>query len=431
MLPILIFIFVLILINGFFAASEMALVSIKPADLYRIKSQGKKNAELLEKITKDSTKYLSTIQVVITFAGFLSSAFAGSQLSGNLVALLAKVNITLSDSLAVVVITVILSFFTLVLGELVPKRIAIINPAKFALFCAPLVNIFMIIFKPFVWLLSISTKGVIRILGLNSKNSQNKITENEIKEMIVYGHIEGLYKSEEKNMMNRIFKLDDLTVEMIMTPKNEVIGLDLTNPDIQNIIESGYSRIPVFRGDKNNIEGVILIKDLVVELIGKNIDEIDLSSLVGEPYIINEDMKVNTLLKKMRTSSKHLAFIINDSNELEGIISLEDIIEEIVGNIYDEHDLINEFSETVNEFGYIFDGNMLISDIEGKLGIKIDSRSDEFHTLWEFVQNRLKKFPKEGKTPIIKIDCGYLRVLKIEDKSIDQIELVIDEEKMK
>jgi putative hemolysin len=430
MLPILILIFILIIINGFFSASEMALVTIKPTDLYRLKSQGKKNALLLEKVTKDSTKYLSTIQVAITFAGFLSSAFAGSQLSGDFVILLAKINIMISDSLAVIIITVILSFFTLVLGELVPKRIAIIYPTKFALFCAPLVNIFMIAFKPFVGLLSITTNGVIRVLGLKSKKDNMKITESEIREMIVYGHIEGLYKSEEKNMMNRIFKLDDLTAEMIMTPKNKIIGLDLTQPNIKNVIESRYSRIPVFNGNKNNIEGVIYVKDLLVELVDKPLQDIDIASLVRKPYIIHENIKINTILKQMRDTFEHLAFIIDDSNELKGIITLEDIIEEIVGNIYDEHDFISEFSESVHEFGYIFDGDMLISDIEGKLGIKISS-SEGFNTIGEFVQNQLSQFAEKENKSIIKINVGTIKVLSKTKDKIEQIEFKLDQNMMK
>ncbi|MBI9009097.1 MAG: HlyC/CorC family transporter [Tenericutes bacterium] len=430
MLPILILIFVLIIINGFFAASEMALVSIKPSDLYRIKSQGIKNAEVLDKVTKDSTKYLSTIQVAITFAGFLSSAFAGSQLSGDFVNLLGKINIVISDGLAVIIITVILSFFTLVLGELVPKRIAMTNPSKFALLCAPFINVFMIIFKPFVWLLSISTEGVIRLLGLKAKKAKDKITEKQIKEMIVFGQIEGLYKTEERDMMNRVFRLDDLSADMIMTHKSDIIALDLAKPNLMDIIDSRYSRIPVINGSKDNIEGVIFVKDLLVELKDKMIEEVDIESLIRKPYIIDENIKINILLKQMRDSYEHLAFILNDSNELEGIITLEDIVEEIVGNIYDEHDFIGEHSETIDEFGYIFDAEILISDIEGKLGIKIDS-SEGFDTIGDFVQAKLKDLDKSQQHSLIDINIGSLRVLSRTKNKVKQIELKLDQNKLK
>jgi putative hemolysin len=426
---ILILILVMITINAFFAASEMALVSIKPMDVHKLKSQGKKNASLLEKVTADSTRYLSTIQVAITLAGFISSAFAGSQLSGNLVTFFASVNITISNSLAVVIITFILSFFTLVLGELVPKRIAITDPVKFSLFCAPVIYVFMTAFKPFVWLLSVSTKGFLTLIGIKSYKDNAMISEKEIKEMIVYGQVQGLYKSEEKNMMKRIFALDDLTVDMIMTPKMDVIGLDLANPDIEHVMQSRYSRIPVFNGNMNVIAGVIFLKDLLFELRYKALDQIDMESLLKPPCIIDEDMKINVLLKQMRDTFEHLTFITNNENEFLGIVTLEDIIEEIVGNIYDEHDLVSETSETLSEFKYIFAGDMLISDIEEKLGIEI-SDAKAHRTIAEYVEKKLAESPKKRAPSSIKINVGSIKVLSRTKQGIDRIELKLDQNKV-
>lgn len=424
MFTILIVIFILIIINGFFAASEMALVSITPSDLHKLLSENKKNAKVLAKVTKDSTKYLSTIQVAITFAGFLSSAYAGSQLSAYLVDLFALMGITITDGLAVIVITVILSFITLVLGELVPKRIALNNSKRFALFAAPVINIVMKIFKPFVWLLSISTKGVLRLFGIKSKGKADKITESEIKEMIVYGHIEGLYKTEERNMIQRIFKFDDLIAKMIMTPISEVLGLDIEKPDMKTIIDSRYSRVPVYKNDFNNIVGVLFYKDILLELKDKNIEDVDIKSLVRAPFIILEDVKINKVFKTMKESLNHLAFIVNSQNITEGIVTLEDIVEEIVGNIYDEHDLLSEDDETLSEFSYILSGDMLISDINGKLGIIIDSESENFSTIQEFVV--AKQIENEEE---IQIDVGKIKILDRDENGIYQVELVIDEEK--
>jgi len=424
MFTILIIIFILILINGFFSASEMALVSITPSDLHKLLSENNKNAKVLAKVTKDSTKYLSTIQVAITFAGFLSSAYAGSQLSVYLVDLFASMSITITDGLAVVLITILLSFITLVLGELVPKRIALSSSKKLALFAAPVINIVMIVFKPFVWLLSISTEGVLRLFGIKSKNYKEKITESEIKEMIVYGHIEGLYNSEERNIIQRVFKFDDLTAAMIMTPISEVLGLDIENPDMNAIIDSRYSRIPVYRKNFNNIVGVLFYKDILLELKDKNIDDVDIASIVREPFIILQDVKINELFKIMKESLKHLAFIVDTQNQTEGIVTLEDIVEEIVGNIYDEHDLISDDDETLSEFSYILTGDMLISDINGKLGISIDSESAKFATIEEFVLAKQKDNESE-----IQINVGKIKILeKNKDKKM-QVELVIDEKK--
>lgn len=416
-------------INAFFAASEMALVSLKSMDVHRLKSQGRKHALLLEKVTGDSTRYLSTIQVAITLAGFISSAFAGSELSGNLVRFFGRIDITISNGLAVVVITVILSFFTLVLGELVPKRIAITDPEKFALFCAPVIHVFMTVFKPFVWLLSISTKGFLKMIGVKSPKNSGMISEREIKEMIVYGQVQGLYRSEEKNMMKRIFSLDDLTVDMVMTPKKDIIGLDLSDPDIEHALESRYSRIPVFNGSRNNIEGVIFIKDLLLELRHKTLDDIDFHALLKPPCIINEQMKINVLLKQMRDTFEHFTFITNEANELIGIITLEDIIEEIVGNIYDEHDLVSDASETLNEFRYVFNGDTLLKDIEGKLGIEI-SDSKAYRTIGEYVESKLSETTEKKRRTSIKISVGTINVLSRNEKGIEQIELKLDQTKL-
>ncbi len=425
---ILLLIFILILINGFFSASEMALVSIKPSELSKIIRQGKRSGKILEKITKDSTEYLSTIQVAITFAGFLSSAFAGSQLSQDFVNICASINITISESLSVILITVILSFFTLVLGELVPKRIAMSNPKAYALFCAPVINIFMVIFKPFVWLLTVSTNLVLRIFGRKPQDDEEKVTEREIKEMIVYGQVEGLYKKQERQMMQRIFRLDDLTADMIMTPKSDVLGYDLSNPDLSNIINSRYSRIPVYDGSLDNIIGVLYTKDLLLVLKDKMLEEVNIEEIIKEPYIVSENMLVNNLFKQMRETLKHLAFVVNENGQTEGIVTLEDVVEEIVGNIYDEHDIITPTDDIDDEMTYIIDGDNLVKDITGKLGFKIDKDVSKYKTIHDFIVAKLGRVPAVNEQPYLTVTKGYLRVLNVEHGIIDQVELTIKEE---
>lgn len=425
---IILLIFVLILINGFFSASEMALVSIKPSELSKIIREGKRSGLTLEKITKDSTEYLSTIQVAITFAGFLSSAFAGSQLSNDFVSLLAGINITISESLSVILITVILSFFTLVLGELVPKRIAMANPKAYALFCAPVINVFMIVFKPFVWLLTASTNLVLRIFGRKPQDDEEKVTEREIKEMIIYGQVEGLYKEDEQKMMQRIFRLDDLTADLIMTPKSEVLGYDIADPDLSNMINSRYSRIPVYKENLDHIVGVLYTKDLLLELKDKSLNDVDIESIIRDPYIVSEDTLVNDLFKQMRESLKHLAFVVNKKGETEGIVTLEDVVEEIVGNIYDEHDIITSNDDIDDEMTYIIDGDNLVEDITGKLGFEIDKDVTKYKTIHDFIMSKLKKLPEVNEQPYVEITKGYLKVLNVEDGVIDQVELTVKED---
>lgn len=201
---ILIFIFVLILVNGFFAASEMAMVSVNPNKILELAQKGNKKAIILKNITVDSTKYLSAIQVAITLAGFLSSAIAGSNLANNFVDYFAKINIVIPQNLAVVIITILLSFITLVFGELVPKKIALNNPVKFALFSARAIKVTLIITKPAVWLLSITTTGVVKLFGLDKNKEIEGTTESEIRQLIRSGQRQGLYQKEEKEFLSEL-----------------------------------------------------------------------------------------------------------------------------------------------------------------------------------------------------------------------------------
>ncbi len=341
MIPILIVIVLLTAINALFAASEMALVSIKPSTMYQLIQKKEKNSRILEKVTEDSTKYLSTIQVAITFSGFLSSAFAGSQLSVYLVNMFDNMGITLPNNIAVIIITVLLSFFTLVFGELVPKRVALVKSIKIALFSAPIIYIVMKVFAPFVWLLSVSTRGVVRLLGIKVKQKEEHVTEKDIRELIVYGHIEGLYQKQEKEMLERIFLFDDLNVDSIMTPIEKVISIDSEEPNFQvmdKIIESKFSRIPVYKETQDNIQGVILTKDILESMYHTKGLEVKIKDLIREPYVALSTMKINRLLLDMKQKKYHLAFIMNEEKKVLGIVTLEDIIEEIVGEIYDEHD---------------------------------------------------------------------------------------------
>ena len=341
MIPILLVIVLLTAVNALFAASEMALVSIKPSTMYQLIQKEEKNSYILEKVTKDSTKYLSTIQVAITFSGFLSSAFAGSKLSVYLVDMFDGMGVDLPNNVAVIIITVLLSFFTLVFGELVPKRVAMLKSVRIALFAAPIIYVVMKVFAPFVWLLTISTRVVVRLFGIKPRQKKEKVTEKDIRELIVYGHIEGLYQEQEKEMLERIFLFDDLDVDKIMTPVKEVSWInseDISVSLMDQVIESKFSRIPVYSGTKDNIQGVVLIKDILNRMYHTKNLEIEIEDVIREPHVILDTMKINRLLLEMKQKKSHLAFIVNEEKKVLGIVTLEDIIEEIVGEIYDEHD---------------------------------------------------------------------------------------------
>ncbi len=426
MLGILLLIIGLTFINGFFAAAEMALVSINPGQLHQLKKQKAKHAETLERVTKDSTKYLSTIQVAITFAGFLSSAFAGSTLSGRVVVWLSGFDVTISNQVMIIIITVLLSYFTLVFGELVPKRIALAKSTSFALFSAPIINVVMKAFRPFVWLLSISTAGVLKILRIKANDDANDITERDVKEMIVYGNIKGLYPSEERQMLERIFQLDDLTAGMIMTPLQDAVSIDLDTIDdetLDELILSRFSRIPVFKG--NTIKGVLLVKDILIELEDHLLGDIDITKHIHNPLICDSNVTINLLLSQMKSLSQHMAFVTDEKGVATGIVTMEDIIEEIVGNIYDEHD-DPKIKDTYQESQiYIIDGKMSLDDIETKIGVTFFDHDDKQTTISSYVKDKLGYLPKPSEKARLDLSKGYLDVLRSNKKSIKQLRLVL------
>lgn len=428
MIGILILIVILTSINGFFAAAEMALVSVRPSQLHKIVHQNLKGAKTLEQVTKDSTNYLSTIQVAITFAGFLSSAFAGSSLSGRVVTWFAGMGITVSNQLMVVLITVILSYLTLVFGELVPKRIALAKSTSFALFSAPIIKVVMALFKPFVYLLSISTQAVMKLLRLSTNNHPTTITEMDVKEMIVYGHIKGLYPSEETKMLERIFQLDDLTAGMIMTPLQDIVSLhvdQLSDEAVDKVLSSRFSRIPVFKKKYTEIQGFILIKDILVELEDQTLEQVELTRHIRNPLIIDDDVTINVLLSQMRELSIHMAFVVDENGQTTGIVTLEDIVEEIVGNIYDEHDedVLNDTNQ--ERFTYIIEGHMVLKDLENRIGLSLVGPEVKTIQIGTYIKNRLGFIPKPKDGTQVELPNGYITVLDSTEKDITQVRLVV------
>ncbi len=425
---ILIFILILILVNGYFAASEMALVSLSSSKVDELVRKGHKKAKLLKKVKSDSTRYLSTIQVAITLAGFLSSALAGSNLSDNFVDLLTKINIQLPQNVAVVFITVVLSFITLIFGELVPKRIALLNPAKFALASARVIYITMIITKPAVWLLSKTTKGVLNLFGVNTKKTEADISENEIRSLIRHGHSEGLYQKQEKEMLENIFNFDDIHAEAIMTPRINVYAIDILD-DIEDILDqiinSTYSRIPIYEDSIDNILGIIHVKDILISARKIGFENLDIRKLLRKPYYVPTSIKINNLFKRMQESNYQMAIILDDYGGMEGVITIEDLIEEIVGNIYDEYDPIEEEIEKISENQFLVNGTMAVQDINRYLNINISS---DYETLSGLIIEKLEYIPKGTKADIVYHRNYIFEVKSVTNNRINKVLVTIKKE---
>lgn len=429
---ILILIFVLILVNGFFAASEMALVSLNRSKMKTLADNNDKKAKLVLKVTEDSTRYLSTIQVAITLAGFMSSALAGAQLSTNFVIFLSSIGLHVSVSVAVVLITLILSYVTLVLGELVPKKLALSNPNKFALFSVYVVYVVMIFTKPFVWLLSISTKLVLKIFGKTLDQGDETVSEEDIRQLILLGQLQGLYKDQERKMLENIFRFDDLKASMIKTPRTKVYGVDIhmdKDEMIKSIIEAKLSRVIVYDHDMDHILGLIHVKDMLPLIIDDKDQDIDINKILREPLYVPMDIKVNRLFKNMQNTNHQMALLVDDHGGFEGIVTLEDMLEEIVGEIYDEHDILPELIKKVDKKTYLISGDIPIHDLNRYLKLNFDETSDKYHTLSGLYIYLLGHVPSKDEKKAIIYQNVVLNIYELDETFIKTIELRIKAKK--
>lgn len=425
---ILLLIVFLTYINGFFASAEMAVVSVRKDKLKKLVEEGNKKAITLNELTKQPTKFLSTIQVAITLAGYLSSATAGSQLSGTVVALFKKINISMSPTVAMVLVTLILSYFSLVFGELVPKRIALRKPEKVALRSAGIIKGLMIISSPFVRLLSGSTNLVLKLLGHQKQTEEEKVSEEQIRSMIITGHIEGLIDEEEKAMFDSIFKFDDKVAESIMTPRTNVFAISIDKPVhnyLTQIIKAGFSRIPVYQGDIDNIIGILHVKDLLKAASEVGFKNVNLKQIMREPYFVPSYIKLNLLFKNMKATNNQIAILIDEYGGSVGIVTMEDLVEEIVGNIYDEYDEVDTSIQKLDEESYLIDAAIPIQDLNRSLKLSIDEHNDEYDTLGGLIISILGFIPDETYTDEIYHENLIFKIHKTGNNRIDEVILKI------
>ena len=325
---------ILIAINGIFSASELAFLKINKYELKnKIKIHDKKAIQI-NKILSDQSAFLSTIQISITLAGFLASAFAADYFADYFLQI---INISFISSstlrtILVIIITFILSYVTLIFGELVPKKIAINNPYKIACLFIGLISFVKTFFSPLIKLLTLSTNFICKIFKI--KENEDKITEDEIKKIILLGNTEGVIEEKEKDYILNIFNFNDIEVEKIMTKKEDVVMIDI-NDDMKNILstikESKYTRFPVY--DKNEIIGILNVKDFILYY-----NELkDLRSIVRTVNKYEYTEKIDDVFRMMQKNNESISLIYN-KKEMVGIVTIEDAIEEIVGNIFDEYD---------------------------------------------------------------------------------------------
>ncbi len=342
--------FVLILLNAFFAATEIAVISLNEKKVKARAEDGDKKSVKMLRMIENPTRFLSTIQIGITLAGFLGSAFAADnfseRLSNFLVAVfhLTTVQKGVIDTVSVIVITIILSFFTLVLGELVPKRVAMRHKEKLAEAVCGIISALAVILKPIIWLLTVSTNGVVRLFGIDPHAKEDPVSEEDIVLMLDAGADEGSLDENDIEYIKNVFKLDGMIAEDVMTPRKAVvfISADATDDEILQVIEEeGYSRIPVYSEKPDNIVGILYSRDY---LLRRSRPGFTLEQAMFEPTFVPETAHLDVLFKDMQKAHNHIVILVNEYGETSGIVTMEDILEEIVGEIWDESD------EAVEEF---------------------------------------------------------------------------------
>ena len=346
---------ILIALNAFFAATEIAVISLNEKKVRALAEDGNKKAVKMLKIIEEPTQFLSTIQIGITLAGFLGSAFAADNFAEVLSSAISKAfnlsadNTKIINTVAVVLVTLILSYFTLIFGELVPKRIAMKHKEKLANSVCGIISFLAAVLKPIIWFLTISTNAVLRLVGIDPHEKEEPVSEEDIVLMLDAGADEGSLDHDDIEYIKNVFKLDKMTAEDVMTPRKSVISIsyDASDKEILEIIEEeSYSRIPVYEDNPDKIIGILHACDYLLKRNEKNFD---LKSILHTPVFVPETVSLDVLFKDMQTDHNHLAVVVNEYGETSGIVTMEDILEEIVGEIWDERD------EEIDEFKKIGD----------------------------------------------------------------------------
>ena len=422
---------VLILVNAFFAMSEIALISLNDAKLEKQADEGSKKAKQVLKLTKNPSKFLSTIQIGVTLAGFLASASAATTLAEMLTAVVAssigEQYENIISPIAVVLVTIVMSYFTLVFGELAPKRIGMQIPEKIAFRVVGVLKAVSKITSPFVKVLSVSTNAVVRLLGFDPNASEEVVTEEEIRMLVDVGQEKGVIEDVQKEMINNIFEFDDLNAGDIMTHRTDVAAVDVEDDDIESFlnlaIEKGFSRIPVYEGELDNIIGIIYVKDLL-KYVGKSLPaKANLKKMAREAYFIPETKSCGELFTEMSAKKIQMAIVVDEYGGTAGILTLEDLVEAIMGNIQDEYDHEDEEISKIDDNTFTVDGTIDIEEIEELLGKNLPE--GDYETLAGFIIDQLQFLPKDGEMNEVEFENVKFTVLKVDERRIEKIKVEI------
>lgn len=418
----------LIVLNAFFAASEIALISLNDNKVKAMAEEGDKKAKLLQNLLSEPSRFLATIQIGITLAGFLASAFAADSFADSLADALYRAGLPIPigvlQSISVVLITLILSYFTLVFGELVPKRIAMVKSEPIARAVVLPLTILLKVAMPFVKLLTNSTNLIVRMFGIDPNADKEQITEEEIRMMVDIGKENGTIQETEKMMINNVFEFDNKSVSDIMTHRKNVVAFPIDLPlkeVIKRVNETKLTRFPVYVESIDNIVGILHAKELIQFIENGEEQAFQLKTLIRKPHFVPEAKKTDELLKEFQGNKFHMAIVIDEYGGAAGVVTIEDLIEEIVGNIYDEYDVEEKEIEKIDESTYKLSGTISLKSLKELLDIEIPN--DEYDTLGGYMIGELGRIPEVGEQPIVEFGNFVFKVEEVDEMRISKVKM--------
>ena len=406
-------ILILTLLNGFFAATETSVISVSRARIQQLADEGVRNARIVKGFHQNIERFLTTIQIAITTVGFLASAIGAVSFSDDLGGVIGN------DLIALILITMTIAFVSIVLGEIVPKTMAITHAERFALLSARVILVTQSAFHPLVWLISHASNLITHRFGREALTAVPTVTEEEIKLMVDTGGKEGVIEEGEREMIHGVFELGELTVGDIMSPRVDIVTLEGDNTlsdAIRTSSEHGYSRIPVYEETIDNIKGVVYVKDMLPYVEADKLDTL-VRDVMREPYFVPESKKLSDFLQEMQQKRVHAAICVDEFGGVAGLVTIEDVLEEIVGEIQDEHDAEEPRVEMVNDLEAVVDPTVSMHDLNDILGISLEN--EEVDTLGGVIFAHLGRMADEGDE--LKFDGVTISVLTVEGTRIKKV----------
>jgi putative hemolysin len=417
-----IIIFVLFLANGFFAASEIAIVSARRSRLQQQADAGKKSAQQALDLAANPNRFLATVQVGMTLINTLAAAFGGASLNAPIASLIRHIPLLApyADSLSLSIVVILITYFSLIIGELVPKRLGLQSAEAFAIFIAPFMNGLSRIISPTVSFLTFSSNILMALLGQNEPNKA-EVTEEDIVYLAREGAVSGNVETEEEEFISRVFRFTDRNVSSVMMPRTEIVAIEVDTPlsEVTDIfLESGYTRLPLYEEKLDNVIGILYAKDLLK--LRKQEETIDLRSIARPPLFVSEYQHVADLLTTFRGKGIHLAVVIDEYSQVIGLVTLEDILEELVGEIQDEYDKPEDKDFVQREDGsWLVDAMVSREDVAEKLGLAPADDREDYKTLAGMILAHLGRIPTTGDK--VTIGDFQLEIIDMDGRRIDKV----------